>query len=62
MFLNITPFSLLKVNRRSVYNLLRAGFLPDFSTAKDEAICASETAIDFQRTTDHYIPEDRTLH
>jgi hypothetical protein len=27
-----------------------------------EAKCSSETSIDFQRTTRHYIPEDRTLH
>jgi hypothetical protein len=24
--------------------------------------CSSETSVDFQRTTQHYIPEDRTLH
>jgi hypothetical protein len=27
-----------------------------------EAICSSETSIDFQRTTRCYIPEDITLH
>jgi hypothetical protein len=24
--------------------------------------CSSETSVDFQRTTRHYLPEDRTLH
>jgi hypothetical protein len=32
------------------------------STVKMEAICSSETSVDFQRTTRRYIPEDRTLH
>jgi hypothetical protein len=27
-----------------------------------EAICSSETSVDFQRTTRRYIPEDGTLH
>jgi hypothetical protein len=27
-----------------------------------EAICSSEISVDFQRTTRHYIPEERTLH
>jgi hypothetical protein len=27
-----------------------------------EAKCSSETSVDFQQTTQHYIPEDRTLH
>jgi hypothetical protein len=27
-----------------------------------EAICSSETLIDYQRTTRRYIPEDGTLH
>jgi hypothetical protein len=27
-----------------------------------EAICSSETSVDFKRTTWRYIPEDRTLH
>jgi hypothetical protein len=31
------------------------------STLKMEAICFSETSVDFQRTTWHYIPEDSTL-
>jgi hypothetical protein len=32
------------------------------STLKKEAICSSETSVDFQRTTRLYIPEDSTLH
>jgi hypothetical protein len=31
------------------------------STLKMEVICSSETSVDFQQTTRHYIPEDRTL-
>jgi hypothetical protein len=31
-------------------------------TLKMEAICSSETSVDFQRTTRRYITEDRTLH
>jgi hypothetical protein len=27
-----------------------------------EALCSSETSVDFQWTTWHYIPEDGTLH
>jgi hypothetical protein len=27
-----------------------------------EATCSSETSADFQRSTRHYIPDDRTLH
>jgi hypothetical protein len=30
-------------------------------TLKMEATCSSETLVDFQRTSQHYIPEDRTL-
>jgi hypothetical protein len=33
-----------------------------FSILKMGAICSSETSIDFQRTTQSYIPEDGTLH
>jgi hypothetical protein len=33
-----------------------------FWTLKMEATCSSETSVDSQRTTLHYIPEDRTLH
>jgi hypothetical protein len=27
-----------------------------------EATCSSETSVDYQRTTRHYNPEDRSLH
>jgi hypothetical protein len=27
-----------------------------------EAVCSTETSVDFQRTTRRYIPEDRTLN
>jgi hypothetical protein len=50
-FWDITPCSSLKVNHR---------FSTCPSTLKVEAICCSETSIDFQWTTRH-IPEDRTL-
>jgi hypothetical protein len=32
------------------------------SILKMEATCSSETSLEFQRTTQHYITEDRTLH
>jgi hypothetical protein len=31
------------------------------STLKMEALCSSETSVDFQRTTWHYTPKDNTL-
>jgi hypothetical protein len=37
-------------------------FLAYSSTFKMDAICSSETSVDFQRTTRRYIPEDGTLH
>jgi hypothetical protein len=33
-----------------------------FSTLKMEAICSSETSVDYQPTLRRYIPEDSTLH
>jgi hypothetical protein len=36
--------------------------LPYSSTLKMEATCSSETSVDFQRTTQRYNPEDKTLH
>jgi hypothetical protein len=33
-----------------------------YSTLKMEAICSSETSVEFQRSTRSYIPEDSTLH
>jgi hypothetical protein len=44
-----TPCSPLKFNRRFGV------------TRQIEAICSSETSVDFQRTTRRYIPEYRTL-
>jgi hypothetical protein len=38
-----------------------ASCLAYFSTLEMEAICYSETLNDFHQTTQHYIPEDRTL-
>jgi hypothetical protein len=32
------------------------------STLKTEAVCSSETSVDFYQTTWHYTPEDSTLH
>jgi hypothetical protein len=32
------------------------------STMKMEAMCSSETSVDFQRAIRRYIPKDRTLH
>jgi hypothetical protein len=31
-------------------------------TQKMEVTCSSEISVAFQRTTRHYLPEDRTLH
>jgi hypothetical protein len=41
-----------------------AGFLLNlfFSTLKMEAICSSETLVDFRLATRRYIPEDKILH
>jgi hypothetical protein len=33
-----------------------------YSTLKIEAICSSETLVDFQQTAQRYNPEDSTLH
>jgi hypothetical protein len=33
-----------------------------YSTVKMEAMCSSETSVDFQRTTGRYIPEDTAFH
>jgi hypothetical protein len=33
-----------------------------YSTLEMEAICSSETSVDFQRATLRYIPEDSALH
>jgi hypothetical protein len=37
-------------------------FLAYSSTLKMKPICSSETSVDFQRTTQRYVTEDRILH
>jgi hypothetical protein len=68
IFWDITPCSLLKIDRRFGGGLCLP---PDFtlvscsvysSTLKMEATWSSEASVGFQRTSRHYIPEDRTLH
>jgi hypothetical protein len=71
IFWDITPCSPLSqpTFRRNISppsstcHLLSRWFLAHlmFSTLKMEAICSSETPVDFQRTTRRYIPEDGTL-
>jgi hypothetical protein len=48
----------------AAFHLLSRWFLAQLilSTMKMEAICSSETLVDFPRTTQCYIPEDGTLH
>jgi hypothetical protein len=36
--------------------------LADSLTSKMEVTCSSETSLEFQRTTQHYFPDHRTLH
>jgi hypothetical protein len=71
IFGDITPCSPLKFNLRfgGICRLQIQGrgtswFLAQLILLimKNEATCSSETAIDFQRTTRRYIPEDKTLH
>jgi hypothetical protein len=57
-FWNITPCSLLEVNRR-FGEICRLAY---FSTLKTETTCSSGTSVGFQRTTRRYSPEDRTLY
>jgi hypothetical protein len=41
----------------------RSNISPPYSGSKNEPICSSETSVDLQRTTRHYMPEDSsTLH
>jgi hypothetical protein len=42
-----------------LHDILLLGLL---LTLKMEATCSSETSTDFQRTTQRYVPEDRTLN
>jgi hypothetical protein len=64
---NISPPSSGSKNKLSKPLCLPSDFTlvscsPYFSTLKMVAICSSETSVDSQRTTQHYIPEDGTLH
>jgi hypothetical protein len=54
--------NMLKVNRALFAAcFMWASSLTYSLTLKMEVTCSSETSVDFQRTTWHYIPEDRTL-
>jgi hypothetical protein len=69
-----TYFSILFSHIRSIYEILISlhifrelstefFFISAYSSnPKMEAMCSSETSVDFQRTTRHDIPEDSTLH
>jgi hypothetical protein len=59
-FWDITPCSPLKVCLTPAFTLV--SFPAYSSTLKKEAMCSSETMVDFQWTTRRYIPEDKTLH
>jgi hypothetical protein len=59
-FRYITTCSPLKVKLVPNYFTLVSG-LVYYSTSKMEATYSSETSVDFQRTTWHYILEDRTF-
>jgi hypothetical protein len=65
IFWDITPCSPFKVNRRfgGTCRLAPASRLVSSSayssTLKTEATCSSETSVDFQRTIQRYIPEDK---
>jgi hypothetical protein len=69
VFWDITPFSPLKVNRRSggtcrLHSQGRRIMISCSaysSTPRIEAKSSSETSVDFQRTTRRYIPEDSAL-
>jgi hypothetical protein len=58
---DITPCSLLKVNRRLPPAFTLFSCLAYFLSLKMEGTCYSETSVDFQRTKMGYIPEDITL-
>jgi hypothetical protein len=48
---------------RSVHTALINGLhCSAYSTLKIEAICSSKTSVDFQRTTQRYIPKQSNLH
>jgi hypothetical protein len=58
IFWDMTPCSLSSL----CYLLHAVFFLVNYSTLKMKAVRSSATSVDFQRTTRHYISEDRTLH
>jgi hypothetical protein len=61
IFWHIMPCGPLKFNRRfegTCHLHLQGAYS---STLKMEATCSSEKSVDFQQTTQRYIPEDRTL-
>jgi hypothetical protein len=61
IFWDIMPCSLLKVNLSPLaFTLVSCSAYS--STLKMEAICCSKMSVDFQWTTQCYIPEDSTLH
>jgi hypothetical protein len=66
MFRDMTPCSLVGSERTIPLFLLPAFTLVSCSayslTLEMEATYSSETSVDFQRNTQPYIPEDRTLH
>jgi hypothetical protein len=58
-------FDVAEKHAASIFGLPPA-FMPvaciSYSTLKMEAICSSEKLVDFQWTTQHYVPQDITLH
>jgi hypothetical protein len=64
IFRDITPCSPLKVNRRFGETCLihLVSCLAYSSSMKMKETYPSETSVDFQQNTRHYIPEDRIFH
>jgi hypothetical protein len=65
IFWDVTPCSSLKVNwrfRGLPPNFTLVSSLAYSSALKMKVICSSETSVDFQWTTQHYISEDSTLY
>jgi hypothetical protein len=59
----ISPSSTVKSSRCfEGISFMLVSCLAYSSTLNMEAICSSENSVNFQRTTWHYISEDRTLH
>jgi hypothetical protein len=52
-----------EISMKEAASFFHAGFLLTYaSTLKIEAMCSSETPVEFQWTTQRYIPENRDLH